>query len=779
VPQLPSLSGCRAPGYRQPMSAPDTGAGVGHPVGARVGRGPPGQTRLRQLAEEQAALRRMATLAARGARPAEVFSAIAGELGLLIGAEASFLACVDLSSGHRPGPAGGTAGEHGEPEGTLVVEASCGCARDEVPVGFRSPLLPGSVMVAALKTGRPARVSGDQLAKGPCGNLTGKLGLQAAVATPIVVEAGYWGVAVAATVRADFPTGTESRLADFTELAATVIASAQGEKKLRELARTQAALRRLATLVAHGEPPEAVFGATTREALRHFGGCTARLIRYESDGTVTLLANEGTTGPHVRVGERWEGYPPSGLTATVRRTGRAARVDDYRDISGGEPYVREGLRSAVATPVHVNGRLWGAIAVGSGQGPLPPDTGQRMTEFTDLVASAVVNAQNQAALEASRDELARLVKEQAALHRVATLVGRAVPPEQVFAAVTAEVGRLLSADVTLMSRYDQHDAATLVGVWTNTGADPAPIGARLSLGGHDVHTLVLQTGRPARIDDYSNASGMAADIARKADVRSAAGVPISVAGRLWGIVVIASEDQLPPDTEARLADFTELVGTAVGNAESRAELDASRTRIVAAADQARRRIERDLHDGIQQRLVSLSLELRVAQSEAPAWLPVVETQMGRVAGELNAIVEDLREIARGIHPAILSDGGLRPALRTLGRRAAVDIEVRVDVDPIPRLPEPIEVAAYYVVSEALTNATRHAQASVVWVAVKEQGGSLHLSIRDDGVGGADPARGSGLIGLRDRAEALGGSLEVNSPPGAGTQMVVQLPLRLR
>ena len=382
------------------------------------------------------------------------------------------------------------------------------------------------------------------------------------------------------------------------------------------------------------------------------------MIRYECDGTVTLLANEGTTGPHVRVGERWEGYPPTGLTATVRCTGRAARVDDYRDIRGGEPYVREGLRSAVATPIHVNGRLWGAIAVGSGQGPLPPDTGQRMTEFTDLVATAVANAQNRAALEASRDELARLVKEQAALHRVATLVGRAVPPERVFAAVTAEVGRLLSADVTLMSRYDQNDAATLVGVWTTTGADPAPIGARLSLGGNDVHTLVLQTGLPARIDDYSNASGMAADIARKADVRSAVGVPISVASRLWGIVVIASEDQLPPDTEARLADFTELVGTAVGNAESRAELDASRTRIVAAADQARRRIERDLHDGIQQRLVSLGLELRLAQPVAPAWLPVVETQMGRVAGELNAIVEDLREIARGIHPAILSDGGL-------------------------------------------------------------------------------------------------------------------------
>ena len=761
------------------MSAPGTGAGAGQPAGGRAGRGPPDQTRLRQLVDEQAALRRVAALVARGARAAEVFSVVADELAQFIGAEFSFVSCVDLSSGHRPGPAGCTAGEHGEPEGTLVVEASYGRARDEVPVGFRSPLLPGSVAVAALKTGRPARMSGDQLAKGPHGDLTGRLGLRTAIATPIVMGSRFWGVAVAATVRADFPPGTESRLADFTELAATAIANAEGEKKLRELADTQAALRRLATLIAQGEPPEAVFAATTREALRHFGGGTARLIRYEPDGTATLLANEGTTGPHVRVGEPWEAYPPTGLTATVRRTGHAAYVEDYREIPGGEPYVREGLRSAVATPIHVNGRLWGVIAVGSGQGPLPHDTGHRMTDFTDLVATAVANAQDRAALEASHDELARLLREQAALHRVATLVAREVPPEHVFAAVTTEVGRLLSADFTLMSRYDQDDAATIVGAWTISGADPAPVGTRLGLGGNDVHTLVLQTGRSARMDDYSKASGMAADVARKADVRSAAGVPINVAGRLWGIVVIASAVELPPDTEARLADFTELVGTAVGNAQSRAELDASRTRIVAAADQTRRRIERDLHDGIQQRLVSLGLELRLAQSVAPASLPGVAAEMGRIAGELNAVVDDLREIARGIHPAILSEGGLRPALRTLGRRAAVDIEVKVDVDPIPRLPEPIEVAAYYVVSEALTNATKHAQASFVRVVVEERGDSLHLSIRDDGVGGADPACGSGLIGLRDRAEALGGSLEVNSPPGAGTVVAVELPLRLR
>jgi len=184
----------------------------------------------------------------------------------------------------------------------------------------------------------------------------------------------------------------------------------------------------------------------TKEVLRYFGGGTARMIRYELDGTATLLANEGTTGPHVRVGERWEGYPATGLTATVRKTGQPARVDDYRDLPGGEYYLREGLRSAVGMPIHVNGRLWGMIAVGSGEGPLPPDIEQRMTEFTDLVATAVANAQNRSALETSRDELTRLLAEQTALRRVATLVARGIDPVEIFSAVAEEICRLLDAD---------------------------------------------------------------------------------------------------------------------------------------------------------------------------------------------------------------------------------------------------------------------------------------------------------------------------------------------
>jgi signal transduction histidine kinase len=580
------------------MNAPDTGADVGHGADAGAGHDPPDQARMQQLADEQAALRRVATLVARGARPAEVFSAVADELGHLIGAEASFVTRVELASGHRPGPAGEPSEEHGEPEGTCVVEASYGRTREAVPVGYRFQLVPGTVNATALQTGRPARLSGDQLAKGPYGKLTRKLGLRAAVATPIVVEARYWGVALAATVRADFPPGTESRIADFTELAATAIANAQAEEQLRKLADTQAALRRLATLVAQGEPPEAVFAAATKEALRHFGGGTARMIRYELDGTATLIANEGTTGPHVRVGERWEGYPPTGLTATVLRTGRAARVDDYRDIPGGEPYLREGLRSAVAMPISVNGRLWGTIAVGSGQGPLPPDTEQRMTEFTDLIAIAVANAQN------------------------------------------------------------------------------------------------------------------------------------------------------------------------------RAELMASRARIVAASDEGRRRIERDLHDGAQQSLVALALRLRSAA--APEEIDEIRTEITDVAAGLMGVIDELREISRGIHPAILSRAGLRSALRALGRRSAVPVDMDVRIDG--RLPEQVEVGAYYVVSEMLTNAAKHARASVVEVDAEASGGTLRVCVRDNGVGGADPLRGSGLVGLKDRIEALGGTFSMHSPAGGGTTVSCELPV---
>ena len=751
------------------MNAPDAGTGADQAAGVGAGHDPPDLVRLRELADEQAALRRVATLVAGGARPGEVFSAVADELGHLIGAEATFVSRVEHSWGER-----------GELEGRITVVGSYGRVSDLVPVGFRIKLQPGMIHTAALRTGRPARSSGEQLAKGPFGAIVGELGLRAAVGTPIVVGGRQWGVTVAATTREEFPAGTESRMADFMELAGMAIANAQTGQKLRELADTQAALRRLAMLVAQGEPPEAVFAAVTREALRHFGGGTARMIRYELDGTATLLANEGLTVPPSRVGEPLEGQPPTGLTATVLRTGRAARTDDIRDLPDGERYLREGVRSAAAMPVHVNGRLWGAIAVGSRQAPLPPDAELRMAEFTDLVAAAVANAQNRGALEASRDELARLLAEQAALRRVATLVARGIDPAEIFSAVAEEVRRLLDADHAGIGRFEPDgNALVVVG---GVGDDPVtlPAGTRVELRDYLPPAVVWRTGRPARVDEdqWSGVSDPVADGLRTMGIRSVVASPIVVEGHLWGVVtVLTTREPFPANTIDRMADFTELVATAVGNAESRAELAASRARIVAAADQARRRIERDLHDGTQQRLVSLGLELRLAQSLVPAGRPELGTEIGRVADELNGVVEDLREIARGIHPAILSEGGLGPALRTLGRRAAIAVEL--DITALGRLPEPVEVAAYYVCSEALTNATKHAHASMVTVGAAVTGGRLRVRVQDDGAGGADLLRGSGLVGLKDRIEALGGMFSVHSPAGHGTTVSCELPVPVR
>ena len=368
-----------------------------------------------------------------------------------------------------------------------------------------------------------------------------------------------------------------------------------------------------------------------------------------------------------------------------------------------------------------------------------------------------------------------LAEEQAALRRVATLVARGVPPEQVFAAVTEEVGRLLSAEYAAMGRYEPDAAVTFVAGRGRTGR-PVPVGGRWSLGGNNVATLVFETGRPARIDSYADADGPFGVTARELGLGSSVGTPVIVEGRLWGVMFASStpEQPLPADTEARLGSFTELVATAIANADSRAELVASRARIVAAADETRRRIERDLHDGIQQRLVSLGLELRAAQATVPPQLGELSGVLARVAEELVSVFDELREIAHGIHPSILSEDGLEPALAALRRRSAVPVELDVHVQR--RLPGPVEVAAYYVVSEALTNAAKHARASVVTVEIHAHDAVLGLVIRDDGIGGADPGQGDGLLGLRDRIEALGGTLQVTSPAGTGTTLHVQVPL---
>jgi signal transduction histidine kinase len=372
------------------------------------------------------------------------------------------------------------------------------------------------------------------------------------------------------------------------------------------------------------------------------------------------------------------------------------------------------------------------------------------------------------------DELRRLADEQAALRRVATLVARATAPEELFAVVTAEAGRLLSVEFASVARYESDGTLTFVGSWSAVGP-LFPAGTRRTVEGKNVATLVAQTGLPARMDRYADASGPIGDAVRQRGHVAAVGTPITVEGRLWGVLAVPSTDRrLAADTETRLAGFSDLLATAIANDESRAALAASRARLVAAGDETRRQIERDLHDGAQQRLVSLGLSLRAAQAVVPAQLGELNGELSRVAEGLTSVLEELREIARGIHPAVLAEGGLGPALRTLARRSP--IPVQLEVRAAERLPERIEVATYYVVAEVLTNAAKHAHASVVNVDVEAVDGVLRITVRDDGAGGADPTGGSGLIGLRDRVEALGGEITVLSPLGAGTAVHVALPL---
>ncbi len=375
----------------------------------------------------------------------------------------------------------------------------------------------------------------------------------------------------------------------------------------------------------------------------------------------------------------------------------------------------------------------------------------------------------------SHDALGVLAEQQASLRRVATLVARGVAPSEVFSAVTEELARCLGVHHSTLFRFEPDGAATLLAASNGPGSTKLAVGERFSLEGENVAAKVLHTGRTARMDGHDNAPGRAAANVRRLGIRSAVGAPVVVDARVWGAAIVGSTrpEPLPPDTEVRMADFADLVATAIANAEARAQLTASRARIVAAADDARRRFERDLHDGAQQRLVSLGLQLRTAEALVPPELLPLKEQISDIVTGLAGISEDLHEISRGIHPAILSNG-LGAALKTLARRCTVPVELKVDVDR--RMSESVEVAAYYVVAEALTNTAKHARASRVDVRVDTEAGNLRLTIRDDGIGGADSCNGSGLIGLIDRVEAHGGQMRISSPTGGGTSMLVTIPV---
>jgi predicted ATPase/signal transduction histidine kinase len=569
-------------------------------------------------------------------------------------------------------------------------------------------------------------------------------------------------------IRAAFTTG---RLDAVNLIAGQLAVSLDNAQLYAEFGRVvgeQAALRRVAMLVAQAAPPEQVFAAVAEEAGRLLGADVAVLVRYDPRDSITVVGAWTSTGaaPPTPVGSQ---FPLGGnnTSTLVFRSGQTARTD-HADMSGviGDVAVRDwGLRSSMGVPIKVEGRLWGVMVVASTRGEfLPADAEERLAGFTELVATAIANTQAQVELQGSADE-------QAALRRVATLVARSAPPQEVFAAVTEEAGRLLHAHHAVMGRYEPEDAITVVASWSGTGA-AVPIGGRTRLGGRNVSTLVFHTGQPARIDDYTDASGPASDVGHEIGLSAGVGVPISVEGRLWGAMSAAfAGEPLPAGTEARLARFTELAATAIANAQARAEVAASRARIVAASDETRRRIERDLHDGVQQRLVTQALLLSGIRDRVPA---DVRADVDEVRDELAATRGELRDLCQGVHPAILVEAGLGAAIRALARRSPLPVRVQLRADG--RLPGSCQITAYYVAAEAFSNAATHADASAVDILIERAAGRLRVQVRDDGGGGADASRGSGLTGLRDRVEAVGGSMTLDSPAGAGTVLTVLLPI---
>jgi signal transduction histidine kinase len=375
--------------------------------------------------------------------------------------------------------------------------------------------------------------------------------------------------------------------------------------------------------------------------------------------------------------------------------------------------------------------------------------------------------------ERARNELRLLADEQAALRRVATLVAEAVPTSEVFQAVVREVGLQCDADLARMERFEADDTVTAIAAWSGSGPGELAVGTRLALEGVSIAARVRATGHPARVDSFVGTSGPIAREAQALGIRASVGCPIVVGGRTWGVIAASTtrEAPFPPDTESRIADFTELVATAVSNAEARRDLVASRARLLAASDDARRRVVRDLHDGAQQSLVRTIMTLKVAQQVLGEGDEDARGLVGEAIGEAEEANAELRDLAQGVLPPVLAHGGLSAAVNALVARLRVPVSVDVSRD---RFAPAVEAGAYFVVAEALTNMAKHSGARSARVAAWVDDGVLNVEVCDDGVGGARP-EGSGLLGLQDRIAALAGRLRVESGPDGGTRIAATLP----
>lgn len=662
---------------------------------------------LRRLADEQAALRRVAELVAVGASQSKVFDAVASEACHLLG-------------GHF------TALLRYEPDGPAVIVSMHGAdaVKHVMHVGMRLPLDGDGVVQRVQRTARTARVDNYAGVPGSNAATARDLALTSGVGAPIIIEGRPWGAITVLGSGPPLPSSAEARLEMFAKLVATAISNAQARTNLAGLADEQTALRRVAELVARGVTASELFDTVAVEASRLLDGQAMTLTRFEGDRELVVVADRGGPAPP---GTQIS-FEALTLPDWVRREGRVVRVDDYTRERDAQLAAEFGLAAAVAAPIAVEGEVWGMLTATSDAGPIPAGVEGRLQEFAKLVSAALANSQARADVQALADE-------QAALRHVAELVARGAPLDEVFAAVATEASKLLGETATALLRYDSDDVATAVA----TCNSPAP----------------------------------PADLARQPSVGAGVGVPITVEGRVWGSLSASTPGRaVPAGTEEGLAQLAELAAAAIANAENKAKLTASRARVVATADETRRRLQRDLHDGAQQRLVHTLITLRRAKDAAAAG----QAAAGLIDEALDYAERanrELRDLVRGILPASLTRGGLVTAVESLVSDIPIPIDTHVAT---PRLPTHTETTAYFIVAEALTNVVKHAHASHGTVTVRLEHHTLSIEVRDDGSGGANPAHGTGLTGLLDRIEASDGALTITSPPQIGTRLHATLPI---
>jgi signal transduction histidine kinase len=693
----------------------------------------------REVAREQAALLRVAALAARGVGGKELFDTVAEEAAGLIENEPTTLVQMD------------------GPRSFVIVATYNGPA----PVGMRVhiPEDDEGTIAEGLRTMRPSRR--DNYAIAPQVLFTHReFGVGSSVAIPIIVEDRVWGFVGTLTEGRPLPTWTEQRLNKFAELVSAAIANNHSRSVVEMLADDQLAMRRVAELSAGGGSEQSVLLEVVKQASISFQAEFVGIFRFDDRGLMQTVVTEGASDGLATYPGAADGV--GGMVKEVWSTGSVAMFDSDPVLREIRPDLskKQEFGSGLSVPIHLNGQLWGALVAIVQGGPIPAGTADRLTYFAEVAATSIAGAQARGALE-------QLTDGQAALLRVAEVVARGDPLEDVFTSISVEASNILGGISSALLRYDEDGAGTVVAACKS----PAPVGLRIPPNGFGIGQ-VYRDGVAVRVASFQGTN--LEDVAQDLGVEAGVAVPISVEGRTWGALTASTPGpQLPDDVEDRLAELAAFGAVAIANAQNKVRLTESRARVVATADETRQKLQRDVHDGAQQRLVQTVLTLKMGMAAVSNGQPDLSYYIREALEYAEKANSELRDLVHGILPASLSRGGLQAGLESF----IVDVDIPVNLSfSAPRLLGEVEVTAYFIVAEALTNVVKHANATRAVVDIGFASDQLTIEIADDGVGGADPGGGTGLTGLRDRIEAARGTLTIVSPLGGGTSLRAVLPI---